>query len=269
VRLGHDEGWTTPVDSPFYPRPPAVYRNVRFQLVFFRASPHAVAQFLPDPLVASDDGLCVAAGMDVPFCTSYGAFREIFLLLACSFDMRAGYYCSHVFHDGPAGIAAGREIYGTPKLFASLSVGQRGRAFSSKARLGGETVISVSSATERVVSADAIPPLTPSWRLKLIPRADGAGLDVKQLVDGASAMQDQQVHFCAQGRGTVILGKSALIDLTPLQPAAAGDAFFMECSYSEHFGTIVHDYLKHPARVAAGTARDLDSGRKQPQGRRS
>jgi acetoacetate decarboxylase len=270
VTLAHDEGWTTPVDSPYYPRLPAVYRSVRIQLAFFRANPGGVARFLPEPLVASAQGLCVAAGMDVPFCTSYGAFREIFLLLGCSFESRAGFYCSHVFHDGPAGIAAGREIYGTPKLFASVSVRQRDRAFASRARLGGETVISVSTATDRIVPASAIPALTPSWRLKLIPRADGAGLDVKQLIDGASAVQDQEVHFCAQGTGTVRLGKSALINLTPLEPVADGNAFYMECSYSEHFGTIVYDYLKHPPHAAATrTASELHTRPQQPEGPRS
>jgi acetoacetate decarboxylase len=267
MTLAHGDGWTTPVDSPFYPRLPAVYRNVRLHLVFFQAKPDAIAGFLPDPLVASPEGLCVAAGMDVPFCASYGPFREAFLLLGCSFEARAGYYCSHVFHDGPAGIAAGREIYGTPKVFAALSVRQRDRTFASRARLGGETVLSISTATHRAVPAESIPALAPSWRLKLIPRADGSGLDVKQLIDGASAARDQQVHFCAQGSGMVRLGRCALVDLTPLEPVAHRDAFYMECSYSEHFATIVYDYLKRPAHAAAtGAAPELHT--RQPEGRR-
>ena len=82
------------------------------QLVFFEASPESVTGFLPEPLEASESGLCVAGGVEVPYSSSYGAFEESFLMLACRFRDRSGFYCSHMFHNGPAGIAAGREVYG-------------------------------------------------------------------------------------------------------------------------------------------------------------
>ena len=114
--LKHDDGWNIPADNPFYPSLPAVYRNVRFQFVFFHAAPAAVQSFLPEPLEAAEDGLCVASGLEVPFCTNYGPFQESFIVMKCRFRDQTGFYCSHVFHNGPAGIAAGREIYGTPKV---------------------------------------------------------------------------------------------------------------------------------------------------------
>ena len=73
------------------------------------------------PLEATEDGLCVASGLDVPFCTHYGPSQESFILMKCRFRNQTGFYCSHVFHNGPAGIAAGREIYGTPKVYADLA----------------------------------------------------------------------------------------------------------------------------------------------------
>ena len=77
MSLKHDEGWNIPADSPFYPQLPAIYRNVKFQFVFFYAAPAAVQEFLPEPLEATEDGLCVASGLAVPFCTSYGPFSRI------------------------------------------------------------------------------------------------------------------------------------------------------------------------------------------------
>jgi len=56
------------------------------QFVFFHAAAEAVSQFLPDPLIAVDDGLCVAGGIDVPFCTNYGPFQESLLLMKCRFQ---------------------------------------------------------------------------------------------------------------------------------------------------------------------------------------
>ena len=108
MTLEHDEGWTIPFDAPYYPRLPAVYRNVKFQLVLFGAPPDAIRRFLPAPLEPWPEGDCVAAGLEVPFSTAYGAFEEAFVLLPCRFRGQTGYYCSHVQHNGPAGIAAGR-----------------------------------------------------------------------------------------------------------------------------------------------------------------
>ncbi|MDP6358183.1 MAG: hypothetical protein QF473_23905, partial [Planctomycetota bacterium] len=68
MSLSHDEGWNIPFDRPFYPALPATYRNVRFQYVFFRTEPAAGKHLLPDPLEPSDDGLCIACGLVVPFC---------------------------------------------------------------------------------------------------------------------------------------------------------------------------------------------------------
>src|SRR5215469_9050736 len=120
MSLKHDDGWNIPPDAPFYPPLPAVYRGVKFHFLFFTARPQAIAQLLPEPLEPDPDGNCVAAGIDIPFCTSYGAFQEVFLALKCKFRGQFGYYCSHILHNGPAGIAAGREIYGSPKIFATL-----------------------------------------------------------------------------------------------------------------------------------------------------
>lgn len=244
MRLSHDDGWTIPADSPFYPPLPAVYRNVKWYLALFNADTDAVARFLPEPLEASPDGVCAAGGLDVPYSSNYGPFLEAFLVLKCRFRGQAGYYCSHVFHNGPAGIAAGREIYGTPKIYADLSVRTAGRAVLTEASLGGVTVFGLSAAMGETCSADALPNLTPAWRLKIIPRADGPGPAIKQLVDCSSTMRDQVIHYCARAKATLALRASPLVDLSPLQPVSYGEAFYVETSYSEHYAEIAYDYLR-------------------------
>jgi acetoacetate decarboxylase len=239
----HDD-WTIPIDAPFYPRLPAVYRNVKCQLVLWSAVPEAVARFLPEPLEPWPEGRCAAAGLEVPFSSSYGPFEEAFLLLACRFRNQPGYYCSHVFHNGPAGIAAGREIYGTPKLYARIAVTRSGRAMTTEAALDGVPVMRVTTVTDAEVPAPDLPALVPSWRLKLIPRADGPGPALKQLIDCGRTTRDQVVHFAGRGRGTVWFGATPTADLTPLAPVAQLEAFYFETSYSEHWGQIAYDFLK-------------------------
>ena len=225
----------------FFARPPAGYRDVRFHLVFFSAPAHAVQALLPEPL-HSPTGECVAAGLDVPE-SAYGAFQEAFLLMKCAFRDQTGWFCSHVFHNGPAGIAAGREIYGTPKIYSRITADLEGEALSTEVALN-TPVMRIGGTVGPPASPALLPPLAPSWRLKVIPRADGAGLDVKQLVDCGATAHDQELHRFAEATGAVEFFPHPRFDLTPLQPVSSGPSFYMRISYTEHFGVIVHDYLR-------------------------
>ena len=244
MRLSHDDGWNIPPDAPFYPPLPAIYRGVKFHFLFFTARPGAVGRYLPEPLEPDADGNCVVAGIDVPFCTSYGAFQEAFLVLKCKFRGQVGYYCSHILHNGPAGIAAGREIYGSPKIFATLSVRKVEQSMLTMASIGTDPVLRLNTVTEQNAPNTAMPALTPAWRLKIIPRADGPGPAIKQLIDCSRATQDLAVHSFARGKGSLTLLSSHPVDLSPLQPVSLGEAFYMEADYSEHYAEIVYDYLK-------------------------
>ncbi len=243
MSLPHDQGWCIPFDCPFYAPLPAYYRQVQFQLVFFKADPAGVAHVLPEPLEPAPDGLCVAIGLRVPFCTSYGPFQEALVEEKCTFCGQVGWYCSHVWHDGPRGIAAGREIYGTPKVFTTLDVRVTENSMLTRGQMGDLPVVAISSTMERKAAAEDMPALTPAWRLKIIPRADGPGPALKQLIDCAAATRDLVAHVCFRGRGVVRFEPTPLCDVTCLQPRAFHDAFYLEASYTESFATITYDYL--------------------------
>ena len=213
------------------------------QYVLFRCAPANLAALLPEPLQVDPGGSCVAAGLDVPFCTNYGAFQESFLLLPSLFEGSPGYYCSHVFHNGPAGIAAGREIYGTPKLYADVSFRRHEMAVVTDTVYGGTMVMRVESTFGAAARAESLPSFAPSWRLKLIPRADGPGPAIKQLIDGGPATSDLEVHLASRGTGRVSFHPSARCDLTGLSPTEYGPSYYVECSYTEGYAAVVYDYL--------------------------
>ncbi|HVA87801.1 MAG TPA: acetoacetate decarboxylase family protein [Candidatus Saccharimonadales bacterium] len=241
--LAPGDGWAIPFDAPFYPRLPAWYRNVEFQQVFFRSDPAAVARLLPEPLEPSPDGECVATGIRVPFSSAYGGFNEAVIEEKAIFRGQTGWYVSHVWHDGPRGIAAGREIYGTPKIFSELEVRLVDASMLTRASMGGAPVLTISSTMDEPVAPSDLPSLSPAWRLKIIPRADRPEPAIKQLIDGSGATGDLQVHAAFRGRGTVHFEPSPFGDLTGLRPLEYGAAYYFEASYSEGFATIVHDYL--------------------------
>ena len=241
--LAYDDGWSMPFDSPQFPPLPAHHRGAQFQFVFFEADPEAVMRLLPEPLEPVSTGLCVAMGLRVPFSTAYGSFNEAAIELRCTLDGRPGWYCSHVCHDGPAGIAAGREIYGTPKVFSRVDVALIDGAVTTRASMGGVPVISISSTRDSVVQAGELPDLTPAWRLKLIPKADRPEPAVKQLIDTSAATRDLNVHAAYRGRGAVGFEASPLLNLTSLTPRRLIEAWFVECDFTEGFATVALDYL--------------------------
>jgi acetoacetate decarboxylase len=241
--LPFDDGWTIPFDSPHYPPLPAQYRHVRSQIVPFRADPAAIARLLPEPLVGDPKGRCAAIGLRIPWCSAYGTFNEAVVELACTLDGRPGWYCSHVLHDGPRGIAAGREIYGTPKVFCELTVTVAGSVMETRGSIDGQPVMTVTTTTPEAVAPDALPDLRPSWRLKVIPRADGPGPALKQLVDAGGANSEVTIHETARGTGSVWFGTASLLDLSGLAPIETGPAYVVEDSFLEGFGRIELDYL--------------------------
>ena len=197
-----------------------------------------------------------AIGLRVPFSTAYGAFNEAIVEQRCTLDGRSGWYCSHVWHDGPRGIAAGREIYGTPKIFSDLEVRLVEGTMLTRASIAGVPVITISSTLETLASPADLPDMTPAWRLKIIPRADGPEPAIKQLVDAGPAASEVVTHAVHRGRGTVHFEPSPLSDVTALTPRRYREAWYVESSYAEGFGRIDLDYLADgAARARLGGSR--------------
>ena len=246
--LSHDEGWAIPFDAPFYPPLPAWYRGVQFQQVVYRADLAAIARVLPAPLEPHPDGRCVATGIRIPWSSAYGAFLEAAIEQHATLDGVAGWYTSHVWHDGPRGIAAGREIYGTPKIYSDLDIRMTQATMLTRASMGGVDAITISSSMETRIESHELPTLAPSWRLKLIPRADRPAPAIKQLIDTSGATGDLEILAAFRGRGTVEFRPTPLGDLSGLQALEYVDAYYYEANYTEGFGAIVYDYLAEPER---------------------
>ena len=239
-----------PAFSPYYPMPPARYRNVRFQYVSFRADAAAVERLLPECFEVSDDGMCMAIGLTVAWSANYGAFEESVLVVKCTYQGQVGYFTPVAFLNSRCSIPAGREIYGTPKVFAEVEVGMDERVMHTDTLLAGVSVLSIRSTMQRLATAEELPQLLPSWRLKVIPRADGKGADVLQLIDAAATMTDAEVHVCRAGDGVVEFKPSPIYDLSDFAPLEYFGAWYAEMDYTEGFAEIVHDFLQERGRGA-------------------
>jgi acetoacetate decarboxylase len=241
-RLPIDEGEVMPAHRPYYPSPRGYYRDVEFQLIYFRANPAAVREHLPEPLEADPEGLAVAFSIKVPFCSAYGAFNEAGLSVRCSFRGQPAFFNSHLYLDNVAAICAGREIWGAPKEYAEVEIEMRRNMVYSQTVKEGIPIMTLTSDVSQPATADEIIPMFPSYRLKLIPRADGPGPAIKQIVNASP--EDVVTSKLFKGNGMIEFGRSANSDLSVFEPQEIVGAFYHVSTYTEVYGEIVHDYLK-------------------------
>lgn len=236
-----------PAFCTYFPMPPARYRNARFQYVYFRADRSAIDRVLPACFEPSDDGFCAAFGLTVPWSSNYGPFDESGLIVKCKYQGIDGYFSPVVFLNSRSSIPAGREIYGTPKVFAQLTVGMDERVMFTETRITDISLLSVRSTMHREARPDEMYRLQPSWRLKVVPRADGQGVDVMQIIDVSRVTSDVVVHVCRSGDGVVQFNPAPIYDLSDFQPREYLGANYLEMDFTEGYGEIVHDFLRKDA----------------------
>ena len=231
-----------PAFSPYYPMPPARYRNVRFQYVYFRADITALDRVLPACFEPSADGFCAAFGLTVGWSGNYGPFDESGLLVKCTYDSQVGYFAPVVFLNSRGSIPAGREIYGAPKVYAEMEVGMDERVMYTDTKLAGTSVLSIRSTMHRDATLDEMPKLQPSWRLKVIPKADGRGAEVMQIIDASNVTADVNVHVVRAGDGVVQFNSVPVYDLSDFSPREYFGAHYIEMDYTEGYAEIVRDF---------------------------
>lgn len=242
ARLKPGEGYTMPAHRPYYPPLPTYYRDVRFQLVYFRADPAHLRPLLPEPLEPAEDGLCVAFGIDVPFSSSYGPFHEAGIQIKVTFREETAFFNSHLYLDNVPAICSGRERWGAPKEYAEVQFEQRHNLLVSRTIKDGVTIMTITSEQGAPAQPEELIPMFPSYRLKIIPRADGPGPAIKQIVEAAP--EEVTTHLLYRGSGTVAFAASANSDLRPFGPLEEIAAFYQVASYTETYGRVVYDYLQ-------------------------
>jgi len=237
--LGLTDGYSMPVHRPYYPPLPTHYRDARFQLLYFRADPDRIAPLIPEPFTPSPDGLCVAFTIDVPFTSDYGPFCESGVMERVLFRSEPGFYPSHVWLNNVRAIVSGRERWGTPKMYADVQLEENGNVLSGTTTADGLPLMRMRTQIGKPASATDMVPMFPGYRLKVIPRADGPGFALKQVITiGPTAATTE---FIFKGEGTIAFDPAADWDVAALAPVEILDAFYLVSSYEESYGEIVFE----------------------------
>ncbi|MCC7320963.1 MAG: acetoacetate decarboxylase family protein [Rubellimicrobium sp.] len=239
--LGHDEGDVLPAHRQTYPAIPTFYHGLETQFVEFTTDPAVVAAHLPAPLKADPEGRAVAVGIRINL-SSYGPFNEAGIYLRCTLDGQPAVYNSHLYLDNVTAICAGRERWGVAKEFATITFEDHENVRVCNVMKEGDLIMRVSNTWDALIEPEDLPVLYPNYNLKLIPRADGPGPAIKQLVGYESEGVGQSRQY--RGRGMVEFRSTAKTDLAPFTPRSVGSGFYHIGDLKELHGTIAIDYLK-------------------------
>jgi acetoacetate decarboxylase len=221
---------------------PCVYRDVRFHIARLRIPEAALVRLLPAPLEGAGAGVCLVTSIDVPYSSSYGPFQESFLQVQCRWRGQTATYVPYVFLNNTRAICAGREIYGTPKVWADVTFDRTADKVTSETCVDGALLIRQDIKIGGSLGLDALPDDGAAYRLKLIPSVDGSGPCVKQLVTASPS--DFQVSDLWQGSAEVTFGAWGGLDLRSLEPVEPLMAYGFVASYVEGWGGVALDYLK-------------------------
>jgi acetoacetate decarboxylase len=118
------------------------------------------------------------------------------------------------------------------------------RVMVTDTHVGGGNAMSIRSTMHKEARPEELPQLTPAWRLKVIPKIDGTGPEVMQLVDAAKATSDVTVHVSRAGDGVVHFEPVATYDLSDFTPLEYLGAHYVEMDYTENYGEVVRDFLR-------------------------
>lgn len=235
-----EEGDVLPAHRSTYPSIPTFYRGIETQMVEIQVDRDVLQAHLPEPLEPDPEGGAVVVSLKIPR-SSYGPFNEAGLYLKCFYKGVPGVFNSHLFLDNVTAICAGRERWGVAKEYATITFEDHENVRVCDVVKEGALLMRISTTWDALAEESDLPVLAPNYNLKLIPRADGPGAAIKQLV----RYESEAIGLSSQysGRGMVEFRSTAKTDFVPFTPLSVGHGFYHVGDLKELHGTVVLDYL--------------------------
>jgi acetoacetate decarboxylase len=244
--------WT---DARLYPLFPHAYRNVEDIVVNFEAASDAVQPFLPRDVEPEGEIVaCQAKFRWTPF-SVHGPYHEAYVSATVRFRDARYRFLLLAYTDNDSPLVAGRELWGTPKKlarmtrsWANLDSGFSEHLVATLERPQAMRLMTIGLVCDRVILPPAKPSL-PTLLLKLVPRADGSGPEIAQLirlhgsVDFVKAADGSALLF--EGRPSLSFDAMSTVDpLYRLRPLRLTGGTFARVDFAHGPGEVIHDYLR-------------------------
>jgi len=243
------ENYAMPADAPSYGPQPTVYKDVVSNYIYYITDPKNITPLLPEPFEPGDDGIVCAYAIDVPFSSCYGPFQEMGLCVQIKWNGKNCFYQPALYLNNDSAIAAGREIYGSPKKYAHMDFSDnRCEIFTGTATRGGVELMKMTTKIIGKGNADDFPSLRPYFNLKIIPSIEGPWPEVKQITETHS--EEYEEFYCFNCVATIELRPSCTSGIWRLVPIEILGGQRIKASFVDCWGKVVYDFL-HPERNKA------------------
>lgn len=222
------------------------YRFVdrEYLIISYETDYDVLQEIVPEPLKVISN-VVKFEFMRMPNAHGFGSFTEAGQVIEVEFEGKPGTYSHMMFLDDLAPIAAGREIWGFPKKYASPKL-----EIDVDTLLGTLKYNSVPVATGtmgfkyKALDEQAVQhglETTPNYLLKIIPHANGKDMSVCQLV--RYFLKDIKVKGAWTGPSDLQLFSHALAPVAklPVRKVIGGTHLIADLTLG--FGEVIYDYL--------------------------
>jgi acetoacetate decarboxylase len=239
-----------PLASPAYPRGPYRFYNREFMTITYRTDPDKLRAAVPEPLQIEGDALVKYEFIRMPDSTGFGDYSESGQVIPITFKGKKGGYTHRMFLNDHPPIAAGREIWGYPKVLARPLLEAQIDTLVGTLDYGPVRIATGTMGYKHKPAdvGEVKAGLTaPNYLLKIIPHVDGT-VRICELVE--FFLKDVQVKGAWTSPGSLELSPHALAPIADLPVLEVVSAIHFIADLTLDYGTVAYDYLAEKGKAA-------------------
>ncbi|MFM8295276.1 MAG: acetoacetate decarboxylase family protein [Microcystaceae cyanobacterium] len=234
-------GFTNPIVSPLYGKPPLLLRDMRVQLVIYETDIENVQRVIPEPLEARTNRVITWIS-EFELGATQGGFKEMAIYLQVKYQNYEAEYEPFLYVNNPLPLTAGREIWGYQKKMADINLSMEQEAVIGKVTRLEHQILKTLVVPEYEAQMSEIPWSRDGvFSLKYIPHAEADGEPLRELVLTPGKFTVQEGKFFG-GRASVIHERSEIDPTYRLEPKRILGGFFGQGDLFLPFGKVVHNY---------------------------
>ena len=231
-----------PLNHPAYPPGPYHFTNREYLVITYRTDPAKLRELVPEPLEL-DGPFVKFEFIRMPDSTGFGDYTEAGQVIPVSFRGRRGNYTHCMYLNDHPPIAAGRELWGFPKVLAQPSLRAEIDTLVGKLDYGPVRAATATMGYKHRAGDVALAKTglgAPNYLLKIIPHVDGTAR-ICELVE--YRLEDVVVKGVWTGPGALSLEPHALAPVAELPVFEVIETTHLVCDLTLGLGKVAHDYL--------------------------
>ena len=234
-------GYTNPIVSPLYGKPPLVWKDMRIQLVVYETDLENIRRVIPAPLEPRTNRVITWVSQ-FELGTTQGAFKEMAIYVQVNYKDLEGDYEPFLYVSTSLPLTAGREIWGYQKKMAEISLVHDQEAVIGKVTRLDHQILKTLVVPEYEATMSEIPWSRDGvFSLKYIPSAEEGGTPIRELILTEGKFTAHEGKFFG-GRASVLYERSEIDPTFLLEPKRILGGFFGTGDLYLPLGKVVHDY---------------------------